>query len=766
MADNMPPVSKDPNPEFGADLFSDIKKVDSTKDIPVALHFPTIDINHSFEDLLTNSTSSSTATIRMARPSNDGPGLDESWASLDVSDYSQDEELQSVNADSESLVDLSSTHDTDSVADEEVQSEKAEEVEEEDQAASMVTIEPADVPEHIEAHQEQSIQEEDEDDTIILPESQVQPSDDTIDLEFNGPGPRNTSRRITMTVSKSPLRIQGQPLRIAYYGLGVTYPAKEELLGKVGAALLAPSSTDTRTFSILPTEFGASAKPTFAHLIPSQAQMVVDEITPFEADEVDLLNRGEIGAKINGRAYCSQKRQPFTSGAGTTFQPDIMIVQIGEQIETTLSQARDLTGFVQLAQRHSWPTIIVMDCDRIGKWDILSSLNLAVSTTFSNGMIIVGDPIPLDTFLRLDTMQLNKHLAHLDGKKTSHKFWDPITQYPIDLYQDFKQTLKPDSVAPRFELVVCSPDRKQAPSKPQSTLLKAVKTYVPDVNYRECGKQLLVSMVIMMLYGCILSASHALFGESGSLSWEALKSTSSVSASSIPMVSVPVVAPTSPTSSLLPVSVPTTTSSDPSAIPSTVPRIEQDMVIYDPIRFDQLWERLTGGPSAAPAPEPEIVKPIEDPKPTQSDSISTSSSIADKITSWTALIGDFHAHVQQRIKTKKEMRAQIKELHQKLAAFSDDVHHSVDDVSKHTQVYLKHLVKRSQKHLRRAHFAGLQSLSDILVEQKRILGKAQRQAQILTKEMPAPERKLSQKLKKIAGLLGKRDREEVVHTCF
>lgn len=753
MADDIP-LSTAPDTDYCPEAFPKPKKINNTDDVPVALHFPTINVEHSLEDLLTNSTTSSAATLTMARPSSDVPGLDESWASLDVSDFSQEDELQSVNADSESLVDLSSIHDTDSVADEDARSEKSAEAVEEDQAASMVTIDPPNNDEHNPIEQKESPQQEDVETTIVLQKAEIQSSADAIDLEGNA-AQLFVNGKILMTVSKSSLRVHGRPFNIAYYGCGDIHDSKDDLLGKVGAALVAhPSSASSSTYSVVPTEFGPSTRPSFAGLVPSQAQMIIDEVKNGAPEETSSEN---IKIKVNSELeLVSQLHEPFSLRSNATYVPDLLVVHIGSE---THHKTTDILRVIELAKRHHWPFICVVDhANDLELYPHLSLQDLRVTYCVVHGHREFWDqqPIELDIFMSLETDQLNRHFQHLIEKATSQRTWTSLIRYPVNLYQDIKQTVFANDAVHRYDLITASTassTTKKIKHESAPSLLDVAKHYLTQIDIRTLAQQFLLSIAIVLLGSYVLAAFQPLFTEP--LTIETANATSMSCVSSSPSTTATASASSVPPSSIKQVSVSasaTTSSSSSTDIATKIPRIEQDMIIYDPIRFDQLWERLTGGPLAHPVPAPPQSEPATDIEPARTTASAQSAKTNSTSKAWTAMIGDELWRIKQRVKAKKEMRGQIKEMHQKLAHFGSDISDNLHGMNEHTQVYLNDLVHRSQKHLRRAHFAGIQGLSDILVEQKKILGKAQHQAQMLAKEMQIPEQQATdevrQKLKR------------------
>lgn len=140
-----------------------------------SLRFPTIDLNTSLDSLLSHSTPTvSEASTIMPTPAPLSTDLEESWASLDISDISHDDDdddddTRSVNTDPGSLIELSSVHDTESLAEDESQDEQ--DVDEEEGDASIFTKE-------IPRHTDQVGEPDQQDDTEAKPQGTSIPSID------------------------------------------------------------------------------------------------------------------------------------------------------------------------------------------------------------------------------------------------------------------------------------------------------------------------------------------------------------------------------------------------------------------------------------------------------------------------------------------------------------------------------------------------------------------------------------------------------------
>ncbi|KAK5083581.1 hypothetical protein LTR05_006084 [Lithohypha guttulata] len=559
----------------------------------VPLRFPTIDLQTSFESLLSHSSTSSAQTATMGRSTNVPPSLDESWASLDASDFFQDEELQSNNADTESLIDLGSNQDTESANNDDTLSQTQPEDEE---AENIVAVEPAEVQQQDRTGQEPSEEDEPMDDTIVLRKSNVQPNDDSVELEYNFVSAnsilqaketrQSVQETIRMTVAKSPLNLAGHPFKVAYYGAASTRGTKDELLGKIGAALVSPIPRSPRkaksssVYSVVPTEFGPGSRPAFADLIPSHAQMAVDDISvknsmPEQPGNIQLELEEGLTLESRPRRLLRQPSSP-------PWRPDLLIVQISrDDIADRLFAVSDI---LEVARRHRWPTVVVTTDTVPSQFSLLVDHGITKSYTIAtvDGTLERSEAVDLDTFLSLDTDQLNHYLQFLTEKCQETSKVKPLFERVCDLARDIYHTVQPLTAVTgeipgsdgKYDLVVVQPEHNL--EQTDSDVFKN-KDW-SSMKIRDMVKDVLLSCTIMLLGIYIAIFSHNLVSEAVT----SVEANTTMAAAQNPSTS-------------------TRLAATPSALISPavdVARIEQDVVVYGPVLFDQVWERLTGRTSA------------------------------------------------------------------------------------------------------------------------------------------------------------------------
>jgi len=727
------------------DLLDHTPVADEVKRTAVQLEFPTIALSTSFESLLSNSTTSSQGTTIMP-PSQTVPALDESWASLDASDYSHDDDLQSDNTDNASLVDLSSTNDTESAVGDETTSDIDLD---EDQASSMIVAQSS-TGQQKKTCGEQQRDDEHMEDTIILQRSEIQPHADTIHLEYSrllASPPTNrqhmsnlsTQETIEMTISKRPLVVSNKPFNIAYYGAASAHDAKNELLGKIGAALVTSStlghsqaSAASPCFNIVPTEFGPGSKPAFADLIPSQAQMTVDDIILLRASSKSpasirfAFKRGLV-LESNPRAMGGQS-------ATEPWRPDLLVVQICR--EDLADDFFTVSEALQLAWRHFWPVIVVANEPTSG----LCPLNV------ENGITVRGldgsrqhrQPIDFDSFVDIDTDQLNHHIHHVITKAEERRTAAVAQMRPASVLHRLARTFVSITDGENIQAGKYTLQVVEAASKPvkheekRTSLLESVQQTWSGLNGRRILKDSLLSTAIVLLGVYFMTFSQTMS--------QVVKGTRESNVTSI--------SPQDPvgTAAVMANSATSSVATAGSEMLST----DHDLVLYDPISFDRVWNRLTGHPArteeraTAEKPQQEeqhSINPIKPSTRLHSDAAYQS------VSKWTSMLRNPAHNANELLKMLKQGTArrreargfkerQIHDMHRKLEEFWSDVSRNVQGVGKQTQEYFGALMDRSQRHLADMSRANEQRLEKLVSEQKDVLAKAQTQARLLAQQVP------------------------------
>ncbi|KAK5948310.1 hypothetical protein OHC33_010620 [Knufia fluminis] len=721
---------------------------------PIQLRFPTIALDTSFESLLSNSTASSQDTTIMP-PADSVPALDESWASLDASDFSQDDDLQSENADTASLVDLSSTHDTESAVEDETGSDADLD---EDRATSMIVGQS--IPDREEqVREEQEGCDEHMEDTIILQRSEVQPHPDTIDLEYSRLLPYSPAEgqhssdqvpqeTINMTVSKSPLLVTNRPFNIAYFGAASAYETKDELLGKIGAALVAsssigrsPSSTVSPCFNIVPTEFGPGSKPAFADLIPSQAQMSVDEMTLLKPSSKSSTSIRF--ALKRGMVFESEVKKVMEVSTKEPWRPDLLVLQICR--EDLADDFFTMKEALALARRYFWPVVVVTNEANNG----LCSLSFEAGITMSRitqtriGMREIKQPIDLDSFVNIDTDQLNHHIKHITSvaeKKRARAAsrWKSNSILKSLTRAVFPEGYESDVNVGMFALQVVEPAPKPVQRQQNPvTFMEGLQQTWSALDGRQLLKDILLIVGILLLSAYTMSLSQNLL--------QKVHNT-----------------PQFNTTSMIPqetLGTPTATATATSALLTASANTTQVVSFdHDPVvskeSFGQMFNRLAGRSSRGQAqPKMEQVR-SESPSQSSTRSPTPFEKLDDVRQKADAVIqklktkykddSDKETYAERRARRDRlaaEGKEQVREMHRRLQDFWTDVSVNVQAIGKQTvdlfEELSSDLLERSQEHVRSVSgWFGGWNLESHIVEQKKTLTTAQHQARLLLQQVP------------------------------
>lgn len=709
---------------------------------PVCLRFPTIDLNTSLESLLSHSTpTASEASTIMATPTLPPRALDESWASLDISDFSHDDDdTQSVNSDPGSLIDLSSVHDTESAAGEESQDELGVD---EERAASISKPRFARYSEEVSHQEQQELSACDSvEDTIILQQSTIQNSQYSIMMEHvrgsstASDGESPLKETISMKISPNDLKPFDTPVRVCYYGSPSSPVAKDELLGKIGAALLVPTSdsgsqtsTTSTCFNIVPTEFGPGSKPAFADLVPSQTQMAVDELSVvsnhFDVRQHDIihlrLRNGVVMDSMLGDARDNSK----------DFRPDLFVIHLC--VKDFKDHGDQFYALLKLAHRHCWPTIVVADDSAFDPFELNFGpeeygIQITSYETVGSHIHQSERPIDLDTFLALDTVQLSRHIKYLMENSFENS---PTQEQRSPLARIIHHLIlgrRPRQFILKRHETKCGAALSPSSKKSWTGEVKQVWSTVEGRRY---VKDLAFTLIVMMLGIYIVS-----FSQNFSAKISDLVGSDDTTSLSNKTHSTATVTATSA------IAVTTTTSTAPTAN-------NQDIALYDPVLFDQMWHRLTGRqlleqendkpPKKSPVEERKAF-PYEAPK--KSVYVAT---IRDQITQWLSptlnmtqpFSGDGALLRYVKSLPKYKMKSEMRDLHEKLQNFYKDVTTNVPKTSLSSQKHLRELVDRSQHLLKETRWASKKKLEKLVTEQKTLLSHAQHQA----RRFLSPEKK-------------------------
>ncbi|KAJ9662913.1 hypothetical protein H2198_001141 [Neophaeococcomyces mojaviensis] len=708
------------------------------------LRYPTIDLTTSLDSLLTFSYPSSQASTIMPPAVDPTPALDESWASLGTSDFSREDDLQSETTDAESLVDLSSTQDTESVIEEDESSEHG--AEEAEQLSMVTTSAVAKAVEPVEIGEQEQHLEEAMDDTIILRPSEDQPNRTWTHLEYVcaatnmnsiSPSPTglhetNQPTLIHMNVSNESLSTSNKPFRIAYYGIGAARVSREELLGKIGAVLVASATKHevNECYNILPTEFGPGSKPAFAELIPSQAQMAVYNITilkhtPDRPKSIRFASKqGMVFESKPAVSACSSNREEEE-------RPDLLVVQLcRDDLADDFYTAKQL---IELAKRHCWPALVVSQDSSAGLYPILCPHSLFKKTEIQTleGPRTVKHPIDLDSFLRIDTDQLNKHIGYIISMaEMRQRAMQPPTTLATQLRnRAFRFLRTPASAAQldRYVLEKVEPSEKSVAQRAEHTLFKELRQFFLGIDHQKLLRDAVGSFAVMLVGLLLVFIYQNLPGRF----WKMQGHLSGGSALSNPTSLTTTVTATSalPLTSTAP-----STLSDESAVGS----------------FDHMLHRLIGKAKVEEVELPEDIPST--PTPTEHAASldvrqETRVGVANKVESFLSNLAAKVDSAQDRInesgkKFKSRRRAarehnrqEIQDMHVKLQRFWDDTLKGVHELGEHSHDSFAKLVAQSQKLLAQSRKAGGKRLEKLVQDQKALLLKAQKQAQNIA-ELP------------------------------
>ena len=407
----------------------------------VELDYPQLLLPAPFSALLTNSIPLATSSSTVQMPSHTTESsLGESWASLSTQNNTSEDDLQSVNTDAGSLVDLRGTDDVLSLYDADASSEEGS-PESVDGEHLITGIAPSTTTPTASVNVDGQPATSPHLDSIEFKEPEQWPDAEHVDLRhtltmfdeketselgylLSGEAmPQNLVGTLRMTMSRSPLALD-QPFKMLFNGEDLE--CRAQILRKVADALVSGADftsdyrrMDFSRYHVVPLEFGPGSSSSQAEMIPIQTQIIVD-------DCID----GTSADKGQGR---EQVVLSMKKGEQIYFRPDGIWQNVQEcrswsppQLAVVLLGRNDSPEARRVAQlmhgcmtKHHIPTLVISE---ESTWDKLGTtlpihhqtLHRCVETSVpSSGShrLLKRLPIDLESFLNLDPGQLNKHIA-------------------------------------------------------------------------------------------------------------------------------------------------------------------------------------------------------------------------------------------------------------------------------------------------------------------------------------------------------------------
>ncbi|KAJ5713283.1 uncharacterized protein N7483_010464 [Penicillium malachiteum] len=229
---------------------------------------------------------------------------------------------------------------------------------------------------------------------------------------------------VQQTMSKQNLALD-KPFRVLYIGQP---DCRNIVLDKIGDVLVSSSCTGSPTSSaessryhVVPTSFGAGAVPNFAELLPIHVQLVVDECVEATKElhvnqprtlNLSFKNRPSCRSWWNGEDYMVSSSTEWTL-------PDVAILFVSNRDDTPAVQTRGIAH--AFLERHGIPAMVISDeplWEKAG--DIIplnqSSLHMCLESRDADTgetMVLRRYPIDLKTFESITPGQLNRNLASL-----------------------------------------------------------------------------------------------------------------------------------------------------------------------------------------------------------------------------------------------------------------------------------------------------------------------------------------------------------------
>lgn len=661
--------------------------------------------------------------------------LDESWASLDTSEYSHDDDLHSEATDVGSLIELSSAHDTESAVEDETQSEAERD---EDQATSMIVAGTSVRVGQGQLQEQEKQQDEDIDETIIMHRSEVQDDPNAIKLEYSRQrGSATTYETISMTISKSCVYESTRPFKVAYFGSYSSPNIKDELLGKIGAALVSTpirgNPTVSPCFNVVPTEFGPGSKPAFADLIPSQGQISIDDITVLKPTPASASS---IKFALNQNVVLdSRMKDPKSTTTKEPWYPDILVLYITR--EDAAEDFFTVNEVLELARRHHWPTITVAEDTVSGLCPQLQGQGVIQSNPVDDRDCrqLAKQPVEISTFVSIDTDQLNRHIRYItdvaqNERNQSNSRVDPMSSLTKLYCGFFHPTTGPDDPCRKYALTLVEPQNKEVSHEPlrsapgwiSSGWYKDLQQTWATLDGKQFVKDMFIVLLVMFIGTYIVSSLQDMAQKPGSE--KAVDLSNGAQQGSKTAIGTGTV---------------TATLADPptSTTCTSVLSVDRDIVVYDPISFDQVWNRLTGRPKqdqGLPAADKAQEAATAEAPDMQVDRwngalLKAEASLQKLLPNFGVRslqsLGEMMKDKHQRNQLRRQGQRDIKMIQAKVQEAWTEFAESVGGLRKQSQESWKALVDCSQNHLQTARRSSRHKLERLVAKQKRLLDKAQ-----------------------------------------
>ena len=432
---------------------TDLQPADVTPQQALHLEYPQLVVDAYVSSLLNHSTTSASySSVNMTSHDSES-SLGESWASLSTLDIPSEDERRSETTDPGSLlIDLPNTDDDQSIHGEEVNVQAVathftdEEI---DQINAQMT---AEIRHDLVVVQDDTSVETLKPETLVFEEPRGWPEDGCayLSLPIDGevryanniyggdpaPGGRHTFSmgRVHMAIAQEVLSTD-QPYKILFHGTNTE--SRGQILRKVGDALVAatdftaaPRAIDSSRYHVLPMDFGPGSSSSQAEMIPIHTQIIVEDtvLTVLPNQTVDkscaiFTTKGQIEhACRDGRWSTGSERTPWAL-------PNLAIFAIHSEYSGPHTQ--QAIAISALMRQHGVPSLFISVSDipcYLAEPFKIDPYLLHLSTD-SNSLPgqgeIVSFPVDLDTFLKIDSTQLNRHLAVIQKRTSVHQGCGP-----------------------------------------------------------------------------------------------------------------------------------------------------------------------------------------------------------------------------------------------------------------------------------------------------------------------------------------------------
>ena len=463
-----------------------LQPADVTLQHALHLEYPQLVLNASISSLLNHSAILATnASVSMASHDSES-SLGESWASLSTLDVPSEDELRSETTDTGSLlIDLPNTDDDQSIHGEVVNAQAV--------AAAVSDLEldladsekTTDIPLVLDMGEDSPSVETLKLETLVFEEPRHWPKDGCaylslpIDCHFRfadevmggvpALGGRNTMPMgtVRMAIAQEVLSTD-QPFKILFHGTNTG--SRGQILRKVADALVAatdftaaPRAMNSSRYHVLPMDFGPGSSSTQAEMIPIHTQIIVEDTVSTTRLEKTIgapytitTTKGEIDHSCrDGRWSTGPERSPWTL-------PNLAIFAVhSDYFERHTQEAVRISVFMR---QHAVPSLFVQISDDpcyVGELFETDPylLHRSIDRKFSpKDQEVVSLPIDLDTFLNINSTQLNRHLAVLSkltstdqecGRKRGLRFASMKLSPPTNIGDVEKNLSKSMLVRPR-----------------------------------------------------------------------------------------------------------------------------------------------------------------------------------------------------------------------------------------------------------------------------------------------------------------------------